>query len=380
MAAAAAADDSDAEPTSQLIFFQDDNRFAVRHSAASLAQMSDWERMQNEHLWAGDRYDNNLLGETLKELVVWGGCVANCGEDSLSRLVDSRHAQLQSVVYAPATTKGGVLIRPKYHAGDRGGQQDFPKLDRMAIRLLPGPLLPWQYGWRTPALSELTLLIDPWDLHAGYEAARTRRVLASWLRRAELPEGSTDDELRANCPQLRRVHVALCHGLDATRAQTRLLTLSWPRRTPWAVERLLHLVATKPDPQVEDDSAAGRCHNALRQALPLLLPLLSEPGWACHVRPAPPSTEELGQMGLGTDEPAPSQDASRPAPKLPWPFGKRQVSKEGRQSTSERTATEAGGAAAVDRPWPTADDGPEATAEMLADWLLAAKAVPGAAR
>ena len=38
-------------------------------------------------------------------------------------------------------TKGGCLVRPKYHMGDRGGRQTFPRLERMTIRARPA-LLP----------------------------------------------------------------------------------------------------------------------------------------------------------------------------------------------------------------------------------------------
>ena len=37
----------------------------------------------------------------LRDIVVWGGWVANCAEDSLSRVVDRNAPSLRRVVYAP---------------------------------------------------------------------------------------------------------------------------------------------------------------------------------------------------------------------------------------------------------------------------------------
>eukprot|EP00966_Prymnesium_polylepis_P230501 5333937-Prymnesium_polylepis.1 len=93
------------------------------------------------HQLVFNRSDNAFFGPFPEsgwdELIVWGGCVANCGEGTLSRLVDTNAAHLRSLIYMPTRTKGGVLIRPKYHCGDRGGRQSFPQLERMAIRLSP---------------------------------------------------------------------------------------------------------------------------------------------------------------------------------------------------------------------------------------------------
>jgi len=262
--------------TRQLVFSQNDNSFYYDDATGH----------GHRHLYSSNT-SAPVVGR-LDQLVVWGGCVANCGESALSRLVDSRHDQLQSLTYAPDRTKGGALIRPKYHAGDRDGTQIFLRLERMAIRLIPY-LMPWEYGWQTPALAELTLLFDPFD----GSATMFRRILVAWLSRMGASAADGTDELRTHCPQLHAVHVDLYRSTDHTRTQQRLLTLAWPRRVPWAVQRLLHLAASKPDPDVEADSAVERCHDALRQALPLLLPLLHEPGWTCHVRETPPNVEEL---------------------------------------------------------------------------------------
>ena len=37
------------------------------------------------------------------------------------------------MVFVPKKTKGGLLVRPKYHEGNRGGRAHFPVLNFMAI-------------------------------------------------------------------------------------------------------------------------------------------------------------------------------------------------------------------------------------------------------
>ena len=81
----------------------------------------------------------------MQELRVWGGGVANAQEDTLSRRVDKNASTLQMVVYKPDHTKGGILIRPKYHRGDRRGLQTFPVLTHMSIRLVPS-VMPAELG------------------------------------------------------------------------------------------------------------------------------------------------------------------------------------------------------------------------------------------
>ena len=57
----------------------------------------------------------------ITHLGVYNGEVLNCGEDALSYMVDASRENLRSVVYCPNHTKGGCIIRPKYHEGDRSG-------------------------------------------------------------------------------------------------------------------------------------------------------------------------------------------------------------------------------------------------------------------
>lgn len=256
----------------------------------------------------------------LHKLTVWGGMVANCSDSSLSKIVDTHAASLRSVLYKPDHTKGGALIRPKYHRGDRGGSQVFPALTDMAIRLWPS-LQPQEFGWRLPALKQLTLLVDLAARERWMTADdRTRRTIFDrgedcydWETRAltdalhdllnhEDPKGFVP-RLAAASPALECVKLELCTSEDPTRTRLRVLTVC-RAGMPWAAERLFHLVARKPDPSAVGHDAVERCHDALRQGLPILLPLLKAyegwvDGWEIRLPLTPPSSEALEKLGLG---------------------------------------------------------------------------------
>lgn len=253
-------------------------------------------------------------GATLREIDVWGGAVFNCGESALSRTIDSNASTLRSVTYKPDSTKGGVLVRPKYHRGDRSGTQDFPVLTDMAIRLTP-LIVPSSAGWRTPALRRFTLLLDPALRQRGGapgEAGAKRTIFHE-------KEGAVDirvtlplcsllalhdpaafvQRLHANAPKLEQVSLELCTSED--RERTRLRLLSVHLRVPWAVQRLFHLVALKPDPAANGLEAVELCHHALRQALPVLLRMLQgsyAPEWEVRTPRAPPLAASLAKLGL----------------------------------------------------------------------------------
>eukprot|EP01124_Arcella_intermedia_P024776 TRINITY_DN4256_c0_g1_i2.p1 TRINITY_DN4256_c0_g1~~TRINITY_DN4256_c0_g1_i2.p1 ORF type:complete len:232 (-),score=13.32 TRINITY_DN4256_c0_g1_i2:143-838(-) len=95
----------------------------------------------------------------VKKISVWGGWVANVAESRLSYLVDRSSHDLECLIYYPQRTKGGALVRPKYHQGDRGGVEEFSQLTSMTV---PGHIgLPSSWGYITPNLKHLTLLFPP---------------------------------------------------------------------------------------------------------------------------------------------------------------------------------------------------------------------------
>jgi len=184
------------------------------------------------------RSDSDHASE-LKQLVVWGGLVANCAEDDLSRLVDAAAPNLEQVTYCPDRTKGGVLIRPKYHQGDRGGEVLFPMLTDMTIRLWP-VLLPTRCGWLMPGLRRLRLLVDT-NGPRSIDKDALRGALDDWLG-LRMRGGSTLPELLSKaCPELESITVTLGSTLDKTQQQTDWFVLQPPKLVQWEVHRLLLL-------------------------------------------------------------------------------------------------------------------------------------------
>lgn len=95
--------------------------------------------------------------------------MANIGEDCASQIVDAQHRFLHSIIYCPQQTKGGGLVRPKYHKNDRNGVVEFPVLHTMVMNLHVESRMPhgfWShviYGWNTPNLKRLVFRLDSED-------------------------------------------------------------------------------------------------------------------------------------------------------------------------------------------------------------------------
>mmetsp|Transcript_54947 Transcript_54947/g.170517 ORF Transcript_54947/g.170517 Transcript_54947/m.170517 type:complete len:330 (+) Transcript_54947:62-1051(+) len=226
-----------------------------------------------------ENYGFRTKSRDVEELVVWGGVVANCAEDCLSNVVDGCSEKLRRVVYCPDRTKGGCLIRPKYHEGDRGTSKVFPQLTDLTIRLYP-VLLPGQYGWITPSLRRLRLLC----VSVAKDRARDGRGHSlrdvnlpelsslqewlgpelSWVCCAKSPEGgrrstrlyaaNTSAKMRQpllgrlfqDCPELESVTIALCSTEDTSMTEVDWIKLLPPGPVPWSLQRLLLLPLFKP--------------------------------------------------------------------------------------------------------------------------------------
>mmetsp|Transcript_76587 Transcript_76587/g.219732 ORF Transcript_76587/g.219732 Transcript_76587/m.219732 type:complete len:280 (-) Transcript_76587:642-1481(-) len=149
-------------------------------------------------------------------------------------------------------TKGGCLVRPKYHMGDRGGRQTFPRLERMTIRARPA-LLPSRYGWDTPSLTRLNVLVDA----GGLEEAATS--IEQWIRGYDHPQPRHRRnvpilaQLWQQCPALQEVIFTLSRWSKESNhefSQERK-SLDWIRIEPawtvdWSVTRELLLPMVKP--------------------------------------------------------------------------------------------------------------------------------------
>lgn len=271
---------------------------------------------------------------TLQELVVWGGMVANCAEDALSRVVDCSAETLRSVTYCPDRTKGGVLIRPKYYQGDRCGRAVFPRLTDLAIRLEPA-LLPVEFGWSTPELQHLRLLC----VISASDRSRDERgagkgdfrlphcdVLREWLG-VEETRSATDamlmvgrrgaaghlrDMLLDSCPKLESITIAVCStACSADRKETDRSQADWivllpPKPLPWSIHRLLLLPVVKP--VVTSDTAIVKkfpeiqavyrspLSNLTDNLIKLIVTFLGRPRWEHQDKHIPPAMAE--RLGL----------------------------------------------------------------------------------
>mmetsp|Transcript_26229 Transcript_26229/g.61530 ORF Transcript_26229/g.61530 Transcript_26229/m.61530 type:complete len:247 (-) Transcript_26229:956-1696(-) len=199
----------------------------------------------------GYRHDDEELGDDdrtgpkphIDKLVVWGGTVANCAESALSSIVDQEAKFLREVVYAPSRTKGGCLVRPKYHMGDRGGRQTFPRLERMTIRARPA-LLPSRYGWDAPSLTRLNVLVDA----GGVEEAATS--IEQWIRGYDHPQPRHRRnvpilaQLWQQCPALQEVIFTLSRWSKVTKKTRRFHSVF--------CVHVRHLAATSPPPALTD--------------------------------------------------------------------------------------------------------------------------------
>jgi len=108
-------------------------------------------------------HPNNMIG--LKDINVFGGTMANIGESQMSELINMCHFTLESVIYCPARTKNGGLVRPGYHRGKRDETLTFNQLTELVMNLFlfQNDTELWshvRFGWITPNLERLVYRID----------------------------------------------------------------------------------------------------------------------------------------------------------------------------------------------------------------------------
>lgn len=230
-------------------------------------------------------------------LNVWGGCVANCGEDSLARTVAENAHSLQSVLYCPDRTKGGALIRPGYHRGDRSFKMCFPELTDLTIRLEP-MLLPIEYGWITPELKHLRLLcvVSRNDQPQQPVSLPRQQSLLKWTH-----EDRNRQAVLRDCPKLESIKIAVCSTKDNDCMPTDWIELMPPGKGPvsWSVHRLLILPIRKP---VADDDVGNPkqfispLSSLSVHIIQLISSFLSRAEWARRVHQLPES--DIERLGL----------------------------------------------------------------------------------
>ncbi len=120
----------------------------------------------------------------LRRIVVWGGLVANMGEDVISSLLRDHAESVEEFVYFPAHTKGGNMLRPLYYKSDRCGIGTFPRLRRLQFALHMLVHVERLFLYDAP-IEELSLLIDPAlcvcsDMVSRHMHHQLQRHSASW--------------------------------------------------------------------------------------------------------------------------------------------------------------------------------------------------------
>lgn len=101
----------------------------------------------------------------LKNIDIFGGTMANIGEAQMSRLINMCYLTLESVIYCPARTKNGGLVRPGYDQGKRDDKLTFNQLTELVMNLFlfENDTELWshvKFGWITPNLERLVYRID----------------------------------------------------------------------------------------------------------------------------------------------------------------------------------------------------------------------------
>lgn len=269
--------------------------------------------LEYEHAENYDFRSNHASARELRCLVVWGGMVANCAEDDLSQLVDESAEVLQSVLYCPTRTKGGALIRPKYHVGDRGGKVTFPVLTDLSIRLSP-VLLPRNYGWLCPNLLRLRLLCVV-ERGRSPATAATEEVRLPFVKQLKQWMGEKEkqglaQQMLVHCPRLESITFSLCQVEPGCgRKERDWITLLPPMPISWEVKRLLLLPIVKvvEDKETQEDAGNGGDGQTARspssplsvltlQLVQMVFSFLGRGGWE-HQRSDIPS-DEAESLGL----------------------------------------------------------------------------------
>lgn len=247
-------------------------------------------------------YLSSTEDQQCDDLIVWGGVVANNGEDQLSRIVDSSRHRLRSITYCPDRTKGGCLVRPKYHVGDRGGKVLFPQLTDMTIRLSPS-LLPDSHGWIMPNLRRLRLIavisasFRQRDIYGRTEVDRelpSIQCLRKWLKTGAR---AFPEQLLEACPHLECITVAFASTAEADRQEIDWVDLLPSQSVPWSVCRLLLLAVLKPHHvSMSEASVASPLSSLDIQLASTVLSFLGRPTWFLKQRTIEPSDAERLQI------------------------------------------------------------------------------------
>jgi len=165
--------------------------------------------------------------EPVTSIIIWGGDVANCAEDSLSKLIDEQSDNLTQLIYFPKYTKGGVLVRPKYHSGSRIDSITCPQLVHMTF---PASIKRPYTWYIAPRLETMTAIIKA-DIYAI-------EYTQSWEHVGRFHLG-----LKHNFPSLKRISLAF--GFFPEYKVYPLCEFEVPADFNWKLQRVLWVAIFK---------------------------------------------------------------------------------------------------------------------------------------
>lgn len=195
-------------------------------------------------------------------LIIWGGTVANCAESALSRFVLDKYDQLKRMVYFPARTKGGAMLRPKYCEGDRMGAAEFPNVEEMIVPYFTITSFNFPEGqiarWIAPNLKRITLLTNQNEFEASHWDSLV------------LPNA-----VRYQYPFITDISVAYADPYDVAMTIYPVLSFHSVLRCPEECRRLLLAAVAKGQPP---NCHIGKCSHLV---VSYILNYLRVPDWDC---------------------------------------------------------------------------------------------------
>lgn len=189
--------------------------------------------------------DTKVVNNDVKHICVFGGSIANCGEDNASKIVDQLKDVLETFIYWPTHLKGRVLVRPLYYKNIRDACVPFENLRTLGI-IGENFYFSWgkrslsDCGWITPKLK--TLIIATSSESEFFRCWESPMVkLDKMLKEFEVLKGNTFRYF----PKLRQI--IICRRRDTLKRTLNdvICTHYTPYRFPWKCERLLWIAFYK---------------------------------------------------------------------------------------------------------------------------------------
>jgi hypothetical protein len=205
------------------------------------------------------------------KVVVWGGCVANCAEDSLSEAVYDIRDRIISFLYFPSRTKGGVVMRPLYFKGNRNGSCVYPNLRNLTLPLLRYSSLSFSvksFGYEVPSLEHLAFITSD---------SRIESISPEWT------DLSIPERILIEHPRIKSIQIVF--GLfSKPMVMNPIISFYPPQMLGWEVCRVLFLGIR----QQHDNSPFAKLSSDL---LRMIIGMINH-SWIVKVYPSPPMSIE----------------------------------------------------------------------------------------